>query len=80
MKNPGGILAALLGGAVVGAALGILLAPDKGSETRLRISDEYENAKEKLIDALKEKGINLSRSELDDLVDEITSDIEDTLA
>ncbi len=80
MKNPGGILAALLGGAVVGAALGILLAPEKGSETRLRIIDEYETAKEKLIDALKDKGINLSKSELDELVDEVKSDVEEALA
>lgn len=80
MKNTGGILAALLGGAVVGAALGLLLAPEKGSETRARIVDEFETTKEKVIEALKKKGINLSKDDLEDLVDEIKSDIEDTTA
>lgn len=77
MKNTGGVLAALLGGAVVGAALGILLAPDKGSETRAKIVDEFDTTKERVIDALKKKGINLSKSDLEDLVDDIKSDVED---
>ncbi len=80
MKNTGGILAALLGGAVVGAALGILLAPEKGSETRSIIVDEFETAKEKLKEALKKKGVTLSKSELEDLVDEIQADMDEALA
>ncbi|HET6226003.1 MAG TPA: YtxH domain-containing protein [Bacteroidia bacterium] len=39
MKNTGNIIGALLLGAAVGATLGILFAPDKGSETRKKISD-----------------------------------------
>lgn len=80
MKNTGGVLAALLGGAVVGAALGILLAPEKGSETRSRIVDEYESTKKKLVEILKKKGINLNKSELDDLVNDIKSEVEETIA
>lgn len=68
MKKSGGILAALLGGAVVGAALGILLAPEKGSETRSIIVDELATAKEKLVEALRKRGINLDNTDLDDLL------------
>lgn len=77
MKNTGGVLAALLGGAVVGAALGLLLAPEKGEETRAKIVDSFDTTKEKVIDALKKRGINLEGSELEDLVDDIKSEVED---
>ena len=77
MKNTGGVLAALLGGAVVGAALGLLLAPEKGEETRAKIVDTFDTTKEKVVDALKKRGINLDKSDLEDLVDEIKSDVEE---
>ena len=40
MKNYGKILIALGCGALIGAAAGILFAPDKGSETRKKIRDK----------------------------------------
>ena len=42
--NTGKVLLSVLAGAAIGASLGILFAPDKGSSTRKKISvkkDEY---------------------------------------
>lgn len=51
MKSTGKILAAVLAGAAIGAIVGILLAPDKGSETRKKISEEGK----RLADDVKDK-------------------------
>ena len=59
-----GYLSAFLGGAIAGAALGILMAPEKGSDTRVKITDAVE-------DFMKKHNINLSRKEVVDLVDDI---------
>jgi gas vesicle protein len=64
MKNPIGLLAAFLGGAVVGGALGVLFAPESGEETRKKIAN-----------ALEKRGVKLSKAEMDDLVDEINSQV-----
>jgi len=64
MKNPAGIIAAFLGGAIVGGVLGVLFAPESGEETRKKITD-----------ALEKRGIKLSKTEMDDLVDEIKSEV-----
>ncbi|MGL5938682.1 MAG: YtxH domain-containing protein [Phocaeicola sp.] len=58
------LLAAFIGGAAVGAAVGLLLAPDKGEETRRKIAE-----------VLREKGINLDPSQMSDLVDKIASKV-----
>ncbi|HVU98200.1 MAG TPA: YtxH domain-containing protein [Puia sp.] len=39
MNNTSKILLGFIAGAAIGGALGILLAPDKGSETRRRIAE-----------------------------------------
>lgn len=59
-SNTGQTLLALLTGAAIGAGIGILYAPDKGSKTRAQISKEAEKAKKKLNKQVKETSQNLS--------------------
>lgn len=65
MKNLG-ILYAFLGGAVVGCATAMIFAPEKGSDLRKRIKN-----------ILKKKGIDFSDDEVEELVEQITAQIED---
>jgi gas vesicle protein len=47
-SNTGNTLLALLAGAAIGAGVGILFAPDKGSKTRGKIKDGYKDTKKDL--------------------------------
>ncbi len=59
------IFAAFLGGAAVGAACGILFAPERGVDTRAKIAE-----------AIRKRGIKLNSSELSGLVDDITDELQ----
>ena len=67
-----GYIGAFLGGAIAGAALGILMAPEKGQDTRVKITDAIE-------DFLKKHNVKLSRKEVGDLVDDIQDAADDEL-
>jgi gas vesicle protein len=54
MSNTSKIIAAFAVGAAVGAALGILFAPDKGSETRKKMSEEGKKMADKMKDVFRE--------------------------
>lgn len=60
------VVAAFLGGLALGAVAGVLFAPEKGEDTRSKIAE-----------LLRKKGIRLNREEMDDLVDQIASEVKD---
>ena len=59
-----GYIGAFLGGAIAGAAIGLFVAPEKGRDTRVKITDTVE-------DFLRKHNIKLNRKEVGDLVDDI---------
>ena len=59
-----GYVGAFLGGAIAGAVIGLLVAPEKGKDTRSKISDTVDTF-------LRKHNVKLSRKEADDLVDDI---------
>lgn len=70
--NSGKVLLGVLAGVAVGAVLGILFAPDKGWNTRKRISKKGEE----LVEDLKEKFDEFLES-VSAKVDDVKEDVDD---
>ena len=59
-----GYICAFLGGAIACATLGLLVAPEKGTDTRERIADTLD-------DFCKKHNLKLTRKEVNDFVEDI---------
>jgi len=59
-----GYIGAFVGGAIAGAALGLLMAPERGRDTREKITDAID-------DFCQKHNIKLSRKDMCDLADDI---------
>lgn len=66
---------AFIGGAAIGATLGILLAPEKGADTRKKILSRAQGFADDVTEAAKEK-----YNELIQKKDELLADAEEELA
>ncbi len=84
MSNKTGIGLALLAGVAIGAAIGILVAPDKGSNTRGKIKDGVDDAKKGIKDKYNTAKDKVSKVDVegtyDDLVSTLSSKSEDVIS
>ncbi|WP_066221730.1 YtxH domain-containing protein [Formosa haliotis] len=80
MNNSGSTFLGVIAGTALGAAMGILFAPDKGSKTRKKISKEAENTKNKIADQASDiadmvaKKVNITKGTLEEQIESIVAD------
>ncbi len=72
-NNNGKLVGALLVGAAIGGILGVLFAPNKGSETRKKLvakgGDLSDSIKEKINSMVDAEGVNLKNKLADHVMD-----------
>jgi gas vesicle protein len=86
MNDNSKVLVALLAGLAAGAALGLLFAPEKGSDTRDKLGQSLKDFGDSIKDRaaeeinnlsnLKEKVVDSIKSKLRDVEDEYSSEVE----
>ena len=85
-SNKTGVAVALLAGIAIGAGIGVLMAPEKGSKTRKKIKGGYCDATEDLKSKYKDlkKKVAKSKGDIDgtydELVDNLSSKSEDVVS
>ncbi len=81
LNGTGKIIGALFLGALVGGALGVLFAPEKGSKTRSSIAEGAKDFASDLKKKIKEEADALRRKaeELEDMVEDEVEDVTDNI-
>lgn len=88
-NNTGNTIVAILVGTAIGASLGILFAPDKGSKTRAKIKDGFDDVKHNLNDKFHDvtekllNKVNIDKNDInhnyDNLVSSLSHKTEDVI-
>jgi len=84
MSNKKAVGLAVLSGIAIGALIGVLVAPDKGSKTRTKIKGGYDDAKNNVVDKYKSAKDKFSKVDVEgtykDLVSNLSEKSEDVVA
>lgn len=69
------LFAAFIGGAALGAAAGILFAPESGRVTRRKLVDQSNRMAGRVKEALAERGISISKQDLETISEELREEL-----
>lgn len=78
-NSTGNTLLALLTGAAIGAGIGILFAPDKGTATRKKIKDNFDHSKDELLQKMNDL-IGEAKSKVEPMVQSFEDEIENMVS
>lgn len=69
------LFAAFLGGTAIGAAAGILFAPEAGSDTRKKLAEKSAKIVDRIKEALEERGVKINEKDLDEISEELQDEL-----